>query len=307
MKSFIIDKSYVGQRLDKFMQKVMPEAKTGEIYKALRKKKVRVNGKHRDGTYRLSENDEVCMYINDELFGADKKAFDWINIKADINVVYEDENIIIADKPSGMPSQDTDKTAVSLESGIRAYLYKKGEIDMEAIPLFLPALCHRIDRNTEGLVIAAKNSGALRIINQKIKDKEIRKFYICETQTTPTPPDGRICGWLTRDEKNRKMIFSQKEVSGASRCETIYRTLKKGNPSIVEAELLTGRTHQIRAGFAHLGCPLVGDVKYGAKIDGKRDFQKLISYKIIFDFKTDAGILEYLNGKVIEKAFELQV
>ncbi len=300
MKSFVIDKSYEGQRLDKFMQKVMPEARMSEIYKALRKKKVRVNGKHKDGTYRLIQNDEVCMYINDEFFNAEKKAFSFMNIKADVKVIYEDKNIIIADKPSGMPSQDTDKTSVSLESAIRAYLYQKGEIDMQAVPLFLPTLCHRIDRNTEGLVIAAKNSAALRIINQKIKDKEIRKFYICMTQTTPTQPEGKICGWLIRDEKNRKMIFSEKEIEGSSRCETVYKTLKKGSPAIVEAELLTGRTHQIRAGFAYLGCALVGDVKYGAKVDGGQDFQKLISYKIIFDFKTDAGILEYLNGRCFE-------
>ncbi len=299
MKRFVIDKNGDGQRLDKFMQKVMPDVKTGEIYKALRKKKVRVCGKHKDGAYRLTVGDEVCMYINDEMFGAEKTDFPWLNAKTDIKIAYEDKNIIIADKPSGMPSQDTDGEADSLESRIRAYLYKKGEVDLNAQPPFIPSLCHRIDRNTEGLVIAAKNPSALRIINQKIKDKEIRKFYLCETEHTPNPPEGRILGWLVRDGKSRKMIFSEKELPNSSRCETVYKTLRSGNPALVEAELLTGRTHQIRAGFSHLGCPLVGDVKYGARKNGEREYQRLMSYKIIFEFKSDAAELENLNGKTV--------
>lgn len=307
MRKFIIDKNGDGQRLDKFMQRVMPEVKMSEIYKSLRKKKVRVNGKHKDGAYRLSANDEVCMYINDEFFESGKNDFSWLNASDDIKVVYEDENILIADKPSGMPSQDSDSTDDSLESRIRAYLYKKGEVDLKAKPLFIPSLCHRIDRNTDGLVIAAKNPSALRIVNQKIKDKEIRKFYLCETENTPNPPEGEICGWLVRDGGGRKMIFSPKETLGSSRCETIYKTIRKGTPALVEAELLTGKTHQIRAGFSYLNCPLVGDVKYGAKLDGGRDFQRLTSYKIVFAFKTAAGELEYLKNKVIEKSFRVNI
>lgn len=299
MKKFIIDKNDDGQRLDKFMQRVMTNAKSGEIYKSLRKKKVRVNGKHKDGTYRLCNGDEVCMYINDEFFTSAPISFPWQNADSNVNIVYEDKNILIANKPGGMPSQDTNEITDSLESRIRSYLYKNGEIDTNASPLFIPSLCHRIDRNTAGLVIAAKNSAALRIINEKIRNREIRKFYLCETEHTPNPSSGSIRGWMARDSKAKKMIFSEKEVPDASRCETLYHTIKSGTPALVEAELLTGKTHQIRAGFSHIGCPLTGDVKYGAKKDGKSDYQHLLSYKIIFDFNSESGILEYLTGKEI--------
>ncbi len=288
MREFIIDKNNEGVRLDKFMQKVMPSVKSSEIYKALRKKKVRVGGKHKDGSYRLLENDVVSMYINDEFFESEKPKFAWICAKTDVNVIYEDENIIILNKPSGLVSQDDGD---SLESRMRAYLYKKGEIDLDAVPLFVPSLCHRIDRNTSGLVIGAKNALYLREINERIKKREIRKFYLLKTERTPNPESGVIEGYLKKDEKSRKMIFANEGIY----CKTAYKTLKSGSPALVEAELFTGRTHQIRAGFARLNAPLVGDVKYGAKKTADKDYQQLISYKIIFDF--DDG--SYLSKKEI--------
>ncbi len=301
MKEFIIDKNSDGIRLDKFMLKVMPNIKSGEVYKALRKKKIRINGKHKDGAERLRLNDVVQIYMNDEFFETEEKGFLWQTASSDISIVYEDENIIIADKPSGMPSQDTDDIKDSLESRIRSYLYKKGEIDTGASPMFIPSLCHRIDRNTEGLVIAAKNAASLRIITDKIKCREIRKFYLCETEKTPNPPQGMIRGWLVKDGKTRKMSFSKAEPNqkGATYCETSYQTLKCGSPALMEVELHTGRTHQIRAGFSHMGCPLLGDIKYGAKLDGNKTYQHLISYKIVFDFKSPCGALDYLSGKTI--------
>lgn len=299
MKEFVIENAAAGQRLDKFMARVMPSVGQGEVYKALRKKKVRVNGKHMDGAHRLAVGDIVQMYINDEFFAAVQTEFPWQKASNDIKVVYEDKNILIADKPSGMPSQDIEGTADSLESRVRSYLYKKCEIDMAAVPLFVPSLCHRIDRNTAGLVIAAKNAQSLRILNQKIKDKEIRKFYLCETECSPKPESGRICGMLARDGKSRKMVFCNEKRPDAVRCETVYRTLKAGSPALVEAELMTGRTHQIRACLSHIGCPIVGDVKYGAHRNGENSYQHLTAYKLVFDFKTDSDILEYLNGMVI--------
>ena len=304
MKEFIIDKNNDGSRLDKFMLKVMPNIKSGEVYKALRKKKVRINGKHKDGSHRLRLGDTIQIYMNDEFFEDGNKVFPWQTVSADIKIVYEDENILIADKPSGMPSQDTNDSCDSLESRIRSYLFKKGEIDLNATPLFIPSLCHRIDRNTEGLVIAAKNAAALRSITDKIKNREIRKFYLCEAEKTPNPPQGKICGWLLKDERNRKMVFSiteSKTKAKASYCETSYKTLKSGTPALVEVELHTGRTHQIRAGFAHMGCPLTGDVKYGAKPDGERNYQHLISYKIVFDFEVSSSEIDYLSGKTVSK------
>ena len=289
MKEFIIDKNNDGVRLNKFMQKVMPSVKMGEIYKALRKKKVRVNGKHKDAELRLLENDVVSIYMNDEFFESDAPDFPWLTAKTDIDIVYEDKNIIILNKPSGLVSQDEGD---SLESRMRAYLYKNGEIDLDAVPLFIPSLCHRIDRNTSGLVIGAKNALYLREINERIKKREIRKFYLLKTERTPNPPSGIIEGYLKKDEKNRKMVFAD----DGTYCKTAYKTLKSGEPALVEAELFTGRTHQIRAGFSRLNAPLVGDVKYGAKKTADKDYQQLISYKIIFDF--DDG--SYLSKKEIQ-------
>lgn len=298
MKEFMIDKTISGIRLDRFLSKVMSNIGQGGIYKALRKKKVRVNGRHKDGACRLAAGDTVCIYMNDEFFAPADSDYSWKNASSDISVVYEDENILIANKPSGMPSQDGDGGCDSLESRIRSYLFRKGEVDLNAVPLFIPSLCHRLDRNTSGLVIAAKNAAALRIMNQKIKSREIKKIYICTAERTPFPQSGKVSGWLVRDGKARKMLFYDTKPTGdAMRCETLYRTLRPGSPSIVEAELLTGRTHQIRAAMAHLNCPLVGDVKYGAVPNGRKTYQSLIAYKIIFNFKTPSGELDYLNQK----------
>ena len=301
MREFVIDKNGDGQRLDKFMMRVMPSVGQGGVYKALRKKKVRVNGKHTDGAYRLTSGDLVQMYISDDFFESAEVELPWMSAPVELAVVYEDENILVADKPSGMPSQASDASEDSLESRVRSYLYKKGEVDLNAQPPFVPSLCHRIDRNTAGLVIAAKNAAALRIINQKIKDREIRKFYLCETARAPEPKSGTISGMLVRDGRSRKMIFCDKQRADAAYCETVYRTIKAGSPALVEAELMTGRTHQIRACFSHIGCPLVGDVKYGARKTDGNEYQHLTAYKLIFNFKTDAGALEYLNGKIIKK------
>lgn len=303
MKKFTADKNCAGMRLDRFMSKAMPGARSGEIYKALRKKKVRVNGKHLDGAYRLNIGDEICIYMNDEFFAADTPSFSWMSASDEIEAVYEDENIIIAYKPSGMPSQDIDGVCDSLESRIRSYLLRKGEINLNEKPLFVPSLCHRIDRNTAGLLIAAKNHTAHTAVNQMIKERKIRKFYLCETERAPKPSSGEICGWLVRSERSRKMIFRDEKPSDASAlyCKTAYRTLSKSAPYIVEAELFTGRKHQIRASFAHIGCPLCGDVKYGAGSSRGGRYQALEAYKIVFDFENDGGVLGYLARRTVER------
>lgn len=300
MKEFTIDKNCDGMRLDKFMSKVMPSVGQGGIYKALRKKKVRVNGKHTDASHRLSLGDKVCMYINDEFFvsSSDASEFLWAKAPSQISIVYEDDNILIADKPSGMPSQDIDGEKDSLESRIRSYLLRKGEITTASAKLFLPSLCHRLDRNTAGLVIAAKNGTALRSVNEKIKNREIKKFYLCQCEVTPSPKKGKVSGWLLRDEKSRKTRFyGSNPGKNAQFSETLYRTVTSGAPATVEVELLTGRTHQIRSVMAHIGAPLSGDVKYGAHTNDKRSFQALCAYKLKFDFTTFDENIDYLNGK----------
>lgn len=311
MKEFTVNENSTGIRLDKFMSSVMPNVGFGEICKGLRKKKVRVNGKHQSGTYRLQKGDIIQIYMNDDMFVSqntnenitgnttNKITYDWMKCSDKIDVVYEDENILIADKPSGLRSQDGGGDRDSLESRIRSYLYKKGEINLNEVPLFIPSLCHRIDRNTSGLVIAAKNGETLRSVNKLIKEKQIRKFYLCATENKPPKKNGEISGWLVKNGKDRKMIFhtSKPNDKNAEYCQTLYRVITSKSPYISEAELLTGKTHQIRAGFASMGCPLVGDVKYGAKKTADKEYQYLTAYKLVFDYEPFGNLLDYLSKK----------
>ncbi len=182
---------------------------------------------------------------------------------------------------------------------IQAYLYQKGEWSPRKENAFAPALCNRIDRNTGGIVIAAKNAEALRIMNQKIKDRELSKKYLCLAKGSMKPKDGKLEGYLFKDAKENRVYISQKSQPGAKTAITLYKTLAfKNGLSLLECELITGRTHQIRAMLAAAGHPLWGDGKYG-KLgkNPERTYQALYSYKLQFDFRTDGGILSYLNGK----------
>ncbi|MBR5152473.1 MAG: RluA family pseudouridine synthase [Clostridia bacterium] len=296
MKTIIVGKNDENQRLDKFLGKLIPDVPMSVLYKSLRKKRVKVNGKRvTDGSLRLCAGDSLDLYLNDELFG-EKPTGIYQSLTPDLQVVYEDGHILVMDKPWGMLSQS--ETEESLEGHMRAYLMNKGEFCPEGELTFLPSLCHRIDRNTDGLVIGAKDAESLRILNEKIKNREIRKFYLCELEDAPRPEQGEIRLWMKKDQRKNKMELTHEGDGDAVFCHTRYRVLKKGKPALVEAELLTGRTHQIRAGFGSLGCPLVGDVKYGAEKNGRR-FQHLTAKRLVFSFVSDAGILQYLNGKEI--------
>lgn len=295
MKKFVAGGNDAGQRLDKFLTKLLVGASKGMLYKWLRKKRVKVNGKKTDIDYIIQPGDVLELYINDEFFkDADPEKAANLKKELPLKVVYEDENILIADKPSGIAAHGEDGC---LLDRVQSYLFKKGEYSPECENTFAPALCNRIDKNTSGLVIAAKNAAALRGINEKIRDREINKYYLLRTEGNITPPEGVIEGYTLKNERERKVYFYKSEVPGSKYCKTLYRTLD--NEGTVEALLLTGRTHQIRASFATMGYPLRGDVKYGAKANGRHDFQQLRAYKIEFNFSTHAGELEYLNGKVI--------
>ncbi|MBE7011251.1 MAG: RluA family pseudouridine synthase [Ruminococcaceae bacterium] len=292
MRKIEINKNDSGQRVDKFLTKYFKHLPQSMIYKWLRKKKIRLNGKHPKNEEFLNEGDVFEIYVNDEFFPEDKKLPDWIYLAQDINIVYEDENILVCDKPSGVLAHDGKNSLINM---IMAYLYRKGEYNPLNENTFSPALCHRIDRNTSGLVIAAKNAKALRFINEKIRLREIRKFYFLKIDCPPPQKSGEIRGYIKKDFATNKVTFSDKEIEGGQLAVTRYKVVDGG----VEAELLTGRTHQIRASFSHIGCPISGDVKYGARKNGKTDFQELRARKLIFDFK-DCNDFEYLKGKIIE-------
>lgn len=295
MKTIKVSKSDNGIRLDKFLFKILSRAPGSVVYKSLRKKRVKVNGKRvTDGGTMLKSGDVLELYINDEFFGGEI-AETWINSEIEPRILYEDENIAVMYKPSGLPSQDMpERDGYSLESGFRAYLFKKGELRENAA--YIPALCHRIDRNTSGLIIGAKNINAHRIITEKIKDKEIRKLYLCSVEGELLPKSSYVSGYIVKVGSNR-VSFTENRTDNGKEAALSYRVLEyKNGFSKTEVELHSGRTHQIRATMSYLGHPIKGDVKYGAKRQGA-EYQDLCAYKLIFEFKTDAGELDYLSGE----------
>ena len=224
-----------------------------------------------------------------------------------LEIIYEDENLLLVDKRPGMVvhADETEKVN-TLINHIQAYLYQKKEWNPKQEHAFAPALCNRIDRNTGGIVIAAKNAEALRTINEKIKSHELEKSYLCVTVGRPRPAEGRVEGFLLKDEAKKQVSFYRRPIPGGKSAITLYQTLEtRGELSLVECRLLTGRTHQIRVSMAELGCPLLGDSKYGFTRECRKyGFigQALCAYQIKFDFRTDAGILNYLSGR----AFQVQ-
>ena len=296
MKAFTITKNDAGQRLDRWLGKALPLLPAPLAQKYIRLKR----------DYRLQVGDLLELYINDEFFDRPTEDNAFLSVfTPQLDIVYEDENIIVCNKRPGLLCHPDEHEYVStLITHIQAYLYQKKEWSPRWENSFTPALCNRIDRNTGGLVIAAKTAEALRILNDKIRDREISKYYLAAIVGRMTPPSGELRNFLLKDEDKKQVSVYKKPVPGGKSAVTRYRTLQtKGSYSLVECELLTGRTHQIRAQFSAAGHPLVGDGKYGRREENRkveRKGQALWSYKLIFDFPTDAGALEYLKGKTLE-------
>ena len=303
MREFTIGKNDAGQRLDRFVAKNLPLLPPALLQKYIRLKRIKVNGKGSKRDVRLNTGDILQLYINDEFFDKPSEENMFLTVfQPRLNIVYEDENLLLVDKRPGMVvhADETEKVNTLL-THIQAYLYQKKEWDPRAEHAFTPALCNRIDRNTGGIVIAAKNAETLRILNEKIRDHEIEKSYLCITVGRPNPPQGKIEGFLLKDEAKKQVSFHRRPVPGGKTAVTLYKTLETRGPlSLVECRLLTGRTHQIRVSMAQIGCPLLGDGKYGNGAVNRsyhETRQALYSYKLAFTFPTDAGILSYLRGR----------
>ena len=301
MKEIQIRKNDAGQRLDRFVGKAVPLLPESLLQKYIRLKRIKRNGKAAKRDVRLVEGDVLQLYINDEFFEKPTEHNAWLKIATPrLDIVYEDENILLADKKPGVLCHSAGEWSWdTLISNIQAYLRQNGQWDPKAENAFTPALCNRIDRNTGGIVIAAKTAEALRVMNQKIKDREIDKRYLTIVEGSPKPKEGSLKGYLFKDAQKNRVYVTDTPQPGSKTCQTNYKTLASAaGLSLVECELITGRTHQIRAQFAHAGHPLLGDGKYG-KLDKRfdRSYQALYSYKLTFTFTTDAGALAYLNGK----------
>ena len=303
MREFTVTKNDAGQRLDRWLGKTLPLLPAPLAQKYIRLKRVKLNGKGAKRDVRLVEGDLLQLYINDEFFDAPAPENAFLSVfKPQLDIVYEDDHILLVNKRPGLlVHPDQGEYVNTLITHIQAYLYQKKEWDPRQEHAFTPALCNRIDRNTGGIVIAAKTAEALRIMNQKIKDREIEKYYLCAIHGRMGPPEGRLEGFLSKDESKNQVTVHKTPVPGGRTAVTLYKTLAVRNGlSLVECELITGRTHQIRAQFAAAGHPLLGDGKYGRNRDNRRydrKFQALWSYKLVFSFTTDAGVLEPLNGK----------
>jgi len=306
MKEFTISKNDAGQRLDRFTAKVVPLLPTSLAQKYIRIKRIKVNGKGTKRDYKLLLNDVVQMYVNDEFFGVDGDDSAYLKvINHNLDIVYEDDNIILVNKPAGiLCHSDGNLDYASIIVRVQAYLYNNGQWQPEKENSFTPALCNRIDRNTSGLVIAAKNAESLRIINEKIRLQEIDKYYLAIVLGTPKPPSNRLEGHIFKDTKKGRVYVTQNSQRGSKSAIMEYTTLAStGKLSLLECKLITGRTHQIRAQLADISHPILGDGKYGnGQVNRMYDESKqaLCSYKLVFAFKEDAGLLEYLNGQTFE-------
>ena len=315
MKEFLININDAGQRLDRFTVKAVPSLPSSLVQKYIRIKRIKVNGKGAKRDLKLVVDDVVQMYINDEFFDVINEENAYLKISdPSLGIIYEDDNIILMNKPVGLLCHGgTDKPAAAGKAAdthntmitkVQAYLYKTGEWRPREENSFTPALCNRIDRNTSGIIIAAKNTETLRIINEKLKLHEIDRYYLAVVHGKPKPPDAKLEGYIFKDAVKNRVYVTKNSRPGAKPAVMEYTTVESAEKlSLLECRLITGRTHQIRAQLAAAGHPILGDSKYGnGTLDrpyGEKK-QALCSYKLVFSFKTDAGILEYLSGQSFE-------
>ena len=303
MQELKINKNDAGQRLDKFITKTL-DIPMSLLYKSIRLKKIKINRKRAEASTILCEGDTIQCFLADSFFQKDNKENEQLSkIIPRLSIVYEDENIMLLNKRPGVSvHEDEHGSNGTLITHVIAYLYQNGEYDPDSEQSFTPALCNRIDRNTGGIVIAAKNAEALRIMNEKIKNREIDKFYLAAIHGIPPKTQDTLTGYLLKDEKNNIVkVYDKNPPKAAKNIITKYKVIANAKDStLIEVELLTGRTHQIRAHMAFIGHPLIGDGKYGINKNERAKgykYQALYSYRLRFNFTGEPCMLDYLNGK----------
>ena len=310
MKQFTINKNDADQRVDKFIQKAFPALQKSVMYKAIRTKNIKLNGRRCEISTRLSEGDELKIFISDDLLG--KQKTEKMHVKnngkslSNSDIIYEDENIILINKKPGIiVHSDSRIDNDTLADRLKNYLSRTGEYNPDEENSFAPALCNRLDRNTAGIVIGAKNAAALREINSQIREDKIVKKYLCLLVSAPAEPKGTLTAWHHKDNASNTVVIKKDEFEGSKKIITKYRVVDNNynNAVLTEIELVTGRTHQIRAHMAFIGCPVAGDTKYGNReINEKFGFryQALCAYRLFFRKTDEPNILSYLEGREFE-------
>ncbi len=304
MKEFQITKNDENQRLDKYLKKLLPNASSGFLYKMLRKKNITLNGKKAEGNEKLAAQDCVCLYFSDETYEKFSKSCEDLQnqyeaLKAlpmnGLTIVYEDEIMLAANKPAGMLSQKAAEDDLSANEYLLGYLIRSGALSLEDYRTFRPSVCNRLDRNTTGLLIAGKTLEGLQVISRQLKSRELRKFYHCIAAGSINAPS-TLKGYLKKDEQNNQVTLSHEPIEDSSYIETAYKPLKQTKHyTLLEVQLITGRTHQIRAHLASIGHPVLGDYKYGdAAVNAIIRRLFAVKHQLLHAYR-----LEFPDGRII--------
>lgn len=306
MREIIVDQKYDGKRIDRYLKEIFPRLPYGALQKAMRKKDIKVEGIRIKQDYTVHAGEKVEVYIPDDMLDG----IQGVNASGSLNmgftVVYEDDNILIVNKEQGIPVHpDKEQDSGTLIDLAASYLEQKGEYSK-------PSLCHRLDRNTGGLVILAKDSESLEIILDRMNAGEIRKYYRCLVKGKMERYSAELTAYLQKDEHKSRVFISDRKVPGSSEIITRYSQLnydEERDISLLEIELITGKTHQIRAHLAFTGHPIIGDGKYGSNSINRplgAKIQALWACKLVFNFR-EAGKLSYLKGRKfqVEPGFKI--
>ena len=285
MKKLIVNKKYNNKKLSNFLMENINNLSNSLFYSTLRKKDIKINNKRVNKNVTVFENDEILVYIDDKI----------LEKESDLDIIYEDENILVINKKANIE--------VTGNNSLTEVIHKK-----YSNCGFLPMPCHRLDRNTKGLILFAKNQESLHILLDKFKKHEIEKHYLALVYGYPRKNNEKLISYLFKDSSKSLVYISDTPKKGYSKIITTYSIVEKysNNTSLLDINIETGKTHQIRAHLAHIGLPIIGDGKYGINSINKKfgkKYQELTSYIIKFNFSGNNGILDYLNGKEIKLFF----